>query len=361
MPKVSLKVAMTVAALLFSLSLNSCRVAKDRQMEGDPLVSKTPSLKRAAFDLGSSTTKLRVAEVKVVDLGVETGNELTGGNEARRVNYESDLENSSESRFSEEIQERGIRAVRELKKYAEELGARDFVGVATGAFNRAKNASSYLQRMRRETGVKVHIASADEEDRLNFLAVLHEWKFVTDKLVLWDVGADGASLTYMDSKGGMQTFRSALASVVLRDRVIRYIQAKSARVTTPNPMSRQDVEATKRLVITELLDDVPRDLIEKIKEGCEVVGVGAVHNLSILGQSGRGYTYSKDDVREALERAIGKTDEQIGGEYADTQVVNLVLVLGYLEALGIDEVKTVHVNVADGMLRDGRYWDKNGR
>ena len=361
MPKLSLKVAITVAALLFSLSLNSCRVAKERQMEGDPLVSRTPSLKRAAFDLGSSTTKLRVAEVKVLDLGVETGNELTGGNEARRVDYETDVENSADSRFSEEIQERGIQAVKELKKYAEELGAREFVGVATGAFNRAKNASAFLQRLKRETGVRVHIASADEEDRLNFLAVLHEWKFVTDKLVLWDVGADGASLTYMDAKGSMQTFRSALASVVLRDRVIRYIQAKGAKVTTPNPMSKQDAEATKRLVITELLDDAPRDLIEKIKEGCEVVGVGAVHNLSILGQSGRGYTYSKEDVREALERAIGKSDEQIGGEYADTQVVNLVLVLGYLEALGIDEVKTVHVNLADGMLRDSRYWDKDGR
>jgi exopolyphosphatase/guanosine-5'-triphosphate,3'-diphosphate pyrophosphatase len=57
-----------------------------------------------------------------------------------------------------------------------------------------------------------------------------------------------------------------------------------------------------------------------------------------------------------LNKGISLTDKEIGGQYADTEISNLILVLGFMQQLGISEVMTQNINLADGVLLNPAFW-----
>src|SRR4051812_4687601 len=99
-------------------------------------------VRRAAFDIGSASTKLKVADVdtclqKVVKVIYE---------EEQRVDFAQNLENSSTHSFNAEIQAQGVKTLIQLRKKAQDLGASEFAGVATAAFRDSKNSSDLIQK-----------------------------------------------------------------------------------------------------------------------------------------------------------------------------------------------------------------------
>ena len=60
-----------------------------------------------------------------------------------------------------------------------------------------------------------------------------------------------------------------------------------------------------------------------------------------------------DEAAQALISAVELSDDDIGHEYADTEVTNLILVLGVMEATGIRKVTPLDINLADGLLARG--------
>jgi hypothetical protein len=69
------------------------------------------------------------------------------------------------------------------------------------------------------------------------------------------------------------------------------------------------------------------------------------------------YRAAFDVGSETTKMKVGKlNDKEIGGRYADTEISNLILVLGFMEKLGIKEVIPVNVNLADVILIDPEFW-----
>ena len=74
----------------------------------------------------------------------------------------------------------------------------------------------------------------------------------------------------------------------------------------------------------------------------------------MLGQvNNHSSQYNQDDLHKTLERRIGLTDKEIGGNYSTTEISNLVLVLGFMKGLDINEISVLKINLTDGLLLTG--------
>ena len=93
-----------------------------------------------------------------------------------------------------------------------------------------------------------------------------------------------------------------------------------------------------------------------------VAGIGGIHYWSLkksLGRKEMNRPYTLTEVEAAIKRLQSKTDIQVGGKYARTDVSNLILVKGFMKALGITQVHPYNINLSHGILTNRRYWPQS--
>ncbi len=96
----------------------------------------------------------------------------------------------TDERLSGAAMERASRVLRRFVDLARSFGAAELVAVATSATREASNQGAFLERLKREVGLDVHVVSGPEEARLIYLGV-------SSGLML-----DGASALFVDIGGG---------------------------------------------------------------------------------------------------------------------------------------------------------------
>lgn len=310
---------------------------------------------RAAIDIGSGATKLKVAEVNLETKKIDKV--LAVENFA--VQYQETLLNSPDHMFTEEVMQQGINSLLESKAIAENLGAEKVVAVATASFRSGKNAEEFIDRIYRETGIKVHIIDQELEGILNFEAATAQVDIPPEDLIVWDIGGGSFQFTTLDKDGKIMVYRGTDASVPFRNHVITHIKRQDLTDTkTPNPISPNQMSATQAKA-REIADKVDAAFKEKILDpNSKVVGVGNIFAYNIHPIVCKQSPYSQADLDYRVQRLVGKTDAQVGGgDYANVYITNPALVIGFMQSLGIDQVHIEDINNADGALLYPEFWE----
>lgn len=129
---------------------------------------------RAAFDIGSGSTKLQVCECLLTQGGTGRGVSCLIVNELFEVEipvqFGADLMKSETGMLSDDIQARGLQVFLELKAEAERCGATQLAVVATEVFRRAVNGNDYLNKLR-AMGIKVELIPQSVEAELGYLSI----------------------------------------------------------------------------------------------------------------------------------------------------------------------------------------------
>ncbi len=241
----------------------------------------------------------------------------------------------------------------DFKAKAKGLGVEEgnYAGVATSVFRDAKNASQFFQSIYSDLGIKIQVIAQKDEAILGLYSAMT--KVPNKQLIVWDIGGGSMQITSLRD-GKILFFGGKLAAISFRDRVLKEI--KKAKSGSPNPLSAVEIEVAVRIAEKDGLMSVPAEVKEEIKIANGVVyGVGSVHGFSIKDQIHK-TEYGPEDVLSVLEQQADKTDEQIGGKYASTDVSNLALVLGYMRALNIKKVRVLDANNAEGILISRTLW-----
>ena len=124
---------------------------------------------------------------------------------------------------------------------------------------------------------------------------------------------------------------------------------------SPNPISMEQGERGLSLV-EEFSERVPAELRQQLADSrTRVYGIGGVHSYSISKQVNMP-VYNLNAVKEALNNSYDLSDSEIGGEYADTEVSNLILVAGFLKNLNISQVYSLDISMVNGLLVSNQYW-----
>jgi exopolyphosphatase/guanosine-5'-triphosphate,3'-diphosphate pyrophosphatase len=305
---------------------------------------------RAAFDIGSATMKMKTAKVdkcRQINIGTLHKKEV-------KVPF---AENTRDHLLSSDIQDKGIELLKALKQEALASGAQKFAGVATAAFRQAQNASQFLTEIKVKTGITVKLISQDEEAVLGYQAAIANAKGRSRNIVVWDIGGNSMQIIMQTENQGHIVYRGYIASISFKNQIIEKVLRKSVdRITSPNPIGKQNLAAALEIAVNAAAD-VPDDIKNYIRQkGIIVVGIGGVHNQSVRKQVRNDDTYHRDDLMNALNDKLDLMDTQIGGHYADTEVSNLILVLGFMKKLHIEKVHLADVNLADGILIAPTFW-----
>jgi len=193
--------------------------------------------RRAAFDIGSGTTKLLVAEVDVeakrcVRVVFTRERPVLYGVDARRTG----------GRLSEDVQQEGLAVLRSLLQDAEKAQAHTVVGVATEVFRRTSNGSEYVARISEELGLPVRVVDQSVEALLGFRTAGAISKIPESELVMWDCGGGSFQLVASPPAGGEQlrmhlgAFGDAVVTAMLVEMQGRSFAAKQS----PNPVSNKE-------------------------------------------------------------------------------------------------------------------------
>jgi exopolyphosphatase/guanosine-5'-triphosphate,3'-diphosphate pyrophosphatase len=310
---------------------------------------------RAALDIGSGATNLKVARVNP-----ETNKIISQIFEKSiPVPYQKHLEQSSNNTFDQPVMEQGIQSIKALKEIANSYHAKKVVAVATAAFRQASNASNFAQEIEKQTGVQVRIIEQDEEGIMAFRGALAISSAQPEQTIVWDIGGGSMQLTTLTESDTYLVEKGKTASIPFKNAIIQQIKHKSLTLEhSPNPMSAEQMDTALQYAGSLALETDPY-ILEKIQNpSTKMIAVGSLFNYGI-----RPLVHNKQNVKQTeLEKAIysmvGKTDAELsGGALAEVAVSNPLLVLGYMKTLQIPEVEVLQVNNADGALTYPPYWE----
>lgn len=352
------------ALLVFGLGTKS--------LMGDDSSDRT--VVRAAFDIGSDNTKLVVARVdpvtgRVVDvLFPREGIKAEEKASRREVPYVKVLpeEHDFSAPHVQELVRNGINAINELKELATPFKPVGFQAVATSAFrNSGALGQAVVQQITRETGVPIRIISDHEEGILGFQASAAVSNADPRDILLWDIGSSDVQFAMLDidpvtKQKNLITNEVPLGAVHFAEYLVDPQDPRDGLHKSPNPINSNESKEGMEYV-HRICEQVRPEFLAKIHNPkTVVVGIGGVHYFSIRDQVMKDgqHSYTAGEVLNTLDKELNKTDEQIGGPFASTQVSNLVLVEGFMKALDIKQVRPCKTCLANAVVADPRYWSQ---
>ena len=301
---------------------------------------------RAAFDIGSGSTKMKVAKVntclgKILKIYLE---------ESGPIGYNEDLKKSSNNTFSNTIIDKGVQYLKMLKVKASKFNPDSYVGVATSAFRKSSNANIAIEKIN-DIGIDSRVVSQEDEALIGFYAALSKYNIKKDELVVWDIGGGSMQITAFN-KGKMIIYKGKLASVGFKNDVIsKVLKQDSKIISTPNPIGVKNSAKVLSMAKDHALKTVSNSIVKALANSKKIVGIGGVLYYSINGQvKGVDKEFTSDLVKSTFIKRTILKDKDIGGKYASTDVTNLALVAGFMEALKMKSVKVDSINLSDGVL-----------
>ena len=300
----------------------------------------------AAMDFGSGATKALVVEVDICQKKI--GKIVFQEHLALPLN--ESLEKSKDEKIPQAVAESAVPKLKEFIEKVRQYRPAKIIAVGTSVFRVAKNGSEIAQFFSDQLNLKVRVISQVEEAELGYYSVLSLGLVQdTEKLIVWDIGG-GSMQMYMMEKGQPQIFEGSLASVTYKNLILEKIQNKDPKkVFSPNPIGKKYLEALD-LSKKHALGNVP-DIFKTKSAEASWYGIGGVISYSVQGQVQQGSnTFTQDQLFKAFKQRSKLRDQDIPSEYRITDVSNMGLVLGYMQALGINSLTTVKASLGQGLL-----------
>ena len=320
------------------------------------LIKEKNCVVRAAVDIGSGATKLKVVKINLKTQKIEK--ELA--NESFSVQYQEELEKSTDNCFNENVMKEGVNALKRSKEIAQKYGAEKVVAVATASFRKAYNAEAFIDRIQQETGVTVHIVDQDLEGALGFEATAAQVDASPNELIVWDIGGGSYQFTTLDDNGNLVVHRGLDASIPFKNRIIKQIKQENPnKIGTPNPLTLHQIKTAESHAV-EVSKKVNNLFKEKIANpNTKVIGIGNIFAYRIYPLLEKKSSFKKHELSEKVYELHGKKDTDLNlGEYTNVAVTNPILVLGFMNELKINEMHVMNINNADGALLYAPFWQE---
>ena len=346
----SYPISLIASLILPLIFLTSCQTSAPKTAEAPKC---GPEI-RAAFDIGSGSTKMKVAEFNTCD------STLTKVllEDQTRVNFQESLQVSNDGTFSEEVREDGMDSLRLLLEKALKQNATRFAGVATAAFRKAKNGQDFLNEVEKKLGIKAKIITQEQEALIGFHGAAKMTMLPKAQIVLWDIGGGSQQIMFLNDKDEPVIYFGTLAAVSFKNYIISTLQKKDFNtVQSPNPIGEKTTKAASKYVEKTAHAIVPKEIQTHLKNpNVQVIGIGGVLSRSILTQVEFKEYITDKDIQRSLAKRLDLDDKTIGGEFPQTEISNLILVGGFMKGLKIKQYRPVKASLIDGLWFEPDYW-----
>ena len=276
-----------------------------------------PSDLYAALDLGTNSCRMLIAQPKGSQFHVVDSF-------SKSVQLGAGLESSG--RLSRASMSRTIQALKICQQKLKRNDVRHFRLVATEACRRAKNGPSFLQAVRRETGLKLEIIKPEEEARLAVISCAPLVSKKTEQLLVVDIGGGSTELVWIDISKVPKAERPAAImrlhagfnpaqSPFPAARVVDWISVPLGVATLRDQFNDVDDDAARFALMSwyfeENLSEFAPYAEEQAREGFQIIGTsGTVTTVAASFLGLKRYDRTKVD-------GLRMTSDQIDGVIRD--------------------------------------------
>jgi exopolyphosphatase/guanosine-5'-triphosphate,3'-diphosphate pyrophosphatase len=229
----------------------------------------------AGIDIGTNTLRLLVAET-----GPDSFHEIYADRKITRLGQDLDLNGM----LTSEAQDRALKALGYFSEKIRRHAALQTAAIGTSALRNASNSSTFIQAVKKKTGIDVRVISGEEEARLTLLGVAHSLtgdgrqkkiNSLTSSLVI-DIG--GGSTEIISTHLGKTPIIVSLplGAVYLTERCIKH-----------DPPIAEEVTLLRRMVREKL--DRHAAMIQPDLDGILVGTAGTITTLAAIDQGLEGY------------------------------------------------------------------------
>lgn len=341
----------TQKPILFFLILLGLGVLTAQPSLASPKAQQPCITTRAAIDIGSGTTKLLVAKVntcrqKIINILRK---------ESQAVRYKKDIK-ANGGKLSDTIQTEGIAVLQKFATLAEQAPIQ---AVATEAMREASNSQAFLRKIKESINLPVRIIDQKLEAELGFRAATSNSPEKAEMFFVWDIGGGSMQITGLVD-GKLKIYTNKIGSVTAKDTLLASQKKQS---DSPNPVTKHEAKRAIAKMRKNALHDLPSWLKQEAQNR-KIIGIGGVHfyNTCVhIEDKAKGCQFFRSELTNAIyKKLVGKTDQELGGgKYVDEAVSNPILVVSFMQALGLFAVKTADINIANGVVISNRFYEKN--
>jgi exopolyphosphatase/pppGpp-phosphohydrolase len=317
--------------------------------------SNSKPVTRAAFDLGSGSFKLVVADVHGDDVKVKFAKSIS-------VGLGMDLAESKDQTLSKRVQDVALKTMQQLKKDADRYNATEHSGIATEVFRKAKNGMPLLTALSDKTDVKLQIVSQAKEGLIGFnSAAALSREIDKNHVISWDSGGASFQIGAKD-KEDFQVYQGPLGDAVVLKILSEEVRKTPYNQTAPvNPITADETASLIKAIQAKI--DQPKWLKQKLADSRnKVVGIGEEGSIfGVVATYLKTDHFTIDQVREVMEKMVGKTDQDFVAELntkrPGSALTRVALLYAVMEKFGIHEVfykKTEGSTI--GLLIDQDFW-----
>lgn len=307
---------------------------------------------RAAIDIGSGSTKIAVAEVDTCQHQIRK----MLYQQQLPVPYNDALMHSADQRLPESVVRQGMAVIAQEVQQARHFHPVTINGVATAVFRSAENGHEVIRQFSQHSGADIKVITQRQEALLGFAsakATLKDPSLKNEDILVWDIGGGSMQMTTFESRQGHSVpviYQGKLASVTLKNYIISLLKNQPLQVdSSPNPIGNH-AEGALKFVRFYAANDVDATLKRLIPQR-KVIGIGGVHDYSLRDQfGGKPDSYTLSQLSTLASVQVNKSDDQLTGDYRATDVSNLLLVEGYMQALNISQVTLTKASLVQGLL-----------
>jgi exopolyphosphatase/guanosine-5'-triphosphate,3'-diphosphate pyrophosphatase len=257
-----------------------------------------------------------------------------------------------EEDLTPERQKIGINQILEFKNKIHEFNPSITVAGTSSYISQIPKGISFIGAIQKATQINPLIIDPNSLAMLALISVTQELGDTEENFVVWDIGGAQMRMISKDKKDGYFTSLGEWGSIIFKNRIIDEIQKKKKKKNrSPNPIDPET--SGKALEISRNWGgQVDPRISNKIKlKNVKVIGIGGVHYSSVRQQANPSSSkFTSLEVEAAIKRNLNKPDNKLIGNFPETQVTNLILVLGFMKELKIDMVETSQADLIDGLL-----------
>ncbi|MFN8606901.1 MAG: Ppx/GppA phosphatase family protein [Vulcanimicrobiota bacterium] len=306
-----------------------------------PLPKKNTPPRLAAIDVGSNAMRMQVAELlpgfvlkplKSIRSPVRLGRDVFG-NQA----------------ISEGSMKKAIIALRSFSEWMHKLEVTQYTAVATSAAREAVNGKQFLELVRKESGIDLHLLAGEEEARVVYLAVQRRLPLGDRTVLVVDIGGGSVELI-LGQHGRVQALES------LKMGTVRMLQRLGGQSQDFARRAREYVEATRSWVDYWL---------QQQKVEVFVATGGNAEELGDLAQrlfhkpaNDQVSLSELDHITGLLESmSVEERQKKLGlrPDRADVLLPALLVLQSLMHHLKMELMVIPHVGLKDGLLEDLRF------
>ena len=335
--------------LVICIPLAIAAIVSWRLAEPDP-----QTITRAAVDVGSGGLKVTVAKVDPLSQKIH---KILYAKE-HSVPLKRDLQVGGKSEFSEKIQQVALETIAQLQKDVASHRPSEWRGIATAASRQAKNAQEMFDRIEQELGVSISIISQNEEGRLGFMTAAAVSNVAPEQLISFDSGSGSFQLSTLID-GQLEVVEGQLGHIPSLEALMEIRGQTLDLQTPPQPVTLEEADQLV-VMLQKKLPSLSEAFAYKIKDSnAKIVGIGNENFIFAMGAAGVGKnTYTKEELRTAIEKYAGKPAEQMSKfSKPHEAVLGMVLLFSIMDGMGIDQITYCYANGScEGLLVDTNYW-----